>query len=82
MELNDGTVFARRITSATQDGDEIVLIIDAELDFDVSPSDIRQFCFMKYVRSDQDKFDFVFTGGMRCTMTFTSIEIPFPIVGP
>lgn len=58
IELNDGTVFYRRITDSVDNGDQTeTLSIDTSLGQAVNPSDISMISFMQLHRLDSDNIE-------------------------
>lgn len=58
MMLNDGTVFYRRITAATElSGGNEQITIDSDLEQEVQPGDIDLWCFMDLVRFNTDSVE-------------------------
>ncbi len=58
IELIDGTVLFRRITSATELSDQVErLFIDAVLGRIIEPGEVGRICFMALARLDQDELE-------------------------
>jgi hypothetical protein len=64
IELTDGTVFYRRVTSAAQLSASVErLVIDSALGRTVTPAQVAQVCFMALVRQDADQVEIAYWTG-------------------
>jgi hypothetical protein len=77
IELRDGTVYHRRITGATEDGDTEVLSL-SPLGATINPSDVARISFMALCRLDQDDIELLHEtdadGITTCSVIFRSVR--------
>jgi hypothetical protein len=70
IELTDGTVLYRRVTSAAAvDADKELLVLDANLGRAVTAAQFAQVSFMGLCRSDSDIFEFAWWTGEYADVT-------------
>lgn len=76
IELENGTVYTRKISSASEVSGDIVTIFSASLGSTISAADVKLMCFMTLVRSDSDTFEFVYDTGLNSFISFPVLEVP------
>lgn len=69
---NDGSIFFRRVTSASEsvDGETETLNLDQTFGADLAPDDLDRVCFLKYRRLDADALTFAWITDEACQVAF------------
>lgn len=76
IELNDGTVYTRKISSAAEVSGRITTTFSVSLGSTISSTDVKLMCFMTLVRSDSDIFEFQYDTGLNSFISFPVLEVP------
>lgn len=76
IELKDGTVYTRKISSASEVSGRITTVFSTSLGSTISAANVQLMCFMTLVRSDSDTFEFQYDTGLNSFISFPVLEVP------